>query len=146
MMKVRITIKGSQTVPDGDTETFELVTDGEYIRREDGAELSYVESELTGYDGLTTTFFVEPEKITLSRAGGATGDMVFSTVQKHHFLFDTGFGSITMGVGTRDVHTEFQGDGGRMVIRYDIDMNNAIVSRNEFEISFTRDEGNIWQS
>lgn len=146
MMKVRITIRGCQTMTEGEPEWFELETDGEYTPLENGAALTYVESELTGYNGLTTTFLVEPEQITLTRAGGATGDMVFTEARKHHFLFETGFGSLTMGIDTREVRAQLHDGGGRLDIRYDIDVNNTMISRNEFEITFTRDEGNIWQS
>lgn len=143
--KVKITIKGSQYVPDSDEEFFELVTDGEYVQNGSRAEVSYIESELTGYNGLKTTFIVEPDMITLSRAGGAAGDMLFTVGRKQHFLFESGYGSITMGIDTHSISSDLGEDDGQFEIRYDVDVNNAIISRNEFLINFVRDEGNIWQ-
>jgi len=129
-----ISIKGSPVFADSDDESFELMTDGEYSSEDDVSTFSYIESELTGLNGLLTTFNVEPDRVVLRRGGGINGDMIFSETQKHHFLYETPFGSITMGIDTHSIKKNMREDGGSLEIRYDIEVDNVSVSQNLFKI------------
>jgi len=134
MKKVMISIKGIPALVDNDEESFELMTDGEYSRKGGISTFRYVESELTGLNGLTTTFNVESDRVVLHRGGGFSGDMIFSENQKHHFLYDTPFGSIMMGIDTHSIKKNMSDDGGSLEIRYDIEVDNVSVSQNLFKI------------
>ena len=134
MRKVMISIKGSPVIPGGDEDGFELMTDGEYSREEGFSTLSYIESELTGLDGLQTTFNIEPDRVVLRRGDGYNGDMIFSEKQKHHFLYETPFGSILMGIDTHSIKKNLRDDGGSLEIRYDIEVDNVSVSQNLFKV------------
>ena len=137
MKKAIIFIKGMPAIADSDDAGFELMTDGEYILENGISTFRYMESELTGLDGLLTTFNVEPDRVVLRRGDGYSGDMVFSENLKHHFLYDTPYGSITMGIDTHSIKKNMRDDGGSLEIRYDIEVDNATVSRNLFEINIT---------
>ena len=66
----RIAITGTQTMEDGGPQTLELVTDGSYCYEPGFALLSYVESEMTGLEGVVTSFQIEDGKtVTLRRSG-----------------------------------------------------------------------------
>jgi len=135
MKKVMISIKGTPVPVEGEDDSFELMTDGEYFLDGDKSTFSYVESELTGVDGMLTTFNVEPDKVTLSRGGGLSGDMIFAENQKHHFLYATPYGSIMLGIDTHSIKQNMSDDGGSLEIRYDIEVDNISVSKNLFEIN-----------
>jgi len=135
MKKVMISIKGTPLPTEDENEAFELMTDGEYMHEGGVSTFSYIESELTGVNGLLTTFNVEPDRVVLSRAGGTTGDMIFSENQKHHFLYDTPFGSILMGIDTHSINEDMRDDGGSLEICYDVEVDNVSVSRNLFQIN-----------
>ena len=134
MRRATISIKGSPVFADSDDDAFELMTDGEYSRENGISTFSYVESELTGFAGMLTTFNVEPDCVILRRGGGINGDMIFSEKQKHHFLYETPFGSITMGIDTHSIIKNMNDDGGSLEIRYDIEVDNISVSQNLFQI------------
>ena len=134
MKKVIIWIKGKPVMTDGDDDGFELMTDGEYIMKNGISTFSYFESEMTGLDGLLTTFNVEPDRVVLRRGDGYGGDMVFSENAKHHFLYDTPYGAVTMGIDTHSIKKNMRDDGGSLEIRYDIQVDNVAVSQNLFEI------------
>jgi len=134
MRKAMISIKGSPALSvDGD-DGYELMTDGMYVRKNGVSSFSYVESALTGLDGLLTTFDVEADRVVLRRDGNSTGDMIFSENQKHNFLYETPFGSILMGIDTHSIEKNMCDDGGSLEIRYDIEVDNVAVSRNLFQI------------
>ena len=137
MKKVTISIIGSIGPADSDSDGFELMTDGEYLRENGVSTFSYMESALTGYDGIPTTFNVEPDRVVLHRGGGQIADMIFCETQKHHFLYETPFGPITMGIGTHSIKKNMRDDGGNLEIRYDIEVDNVAVSRNLFKINIS---------
>ena len=134
MRKAMISIKGLPAYSYNEDDGYELMTDGEYLSKDGISTFSYFESELTGLDGLITTFNVEPDRVVLSRGGDMSGEMIFSEKQKHNFLYETPFGSIMMGIDTHSIQRNLRDDGGSLEIRYDIEVDNVAVSRNLFQI------------
>ena len=134
MKKVSISIKGMPAMADSEEEGFELMTDGEYMQKNGVSTFSYVESELTGLNGLLTTFNVESDRVVLRRGDGIGEDMVFSENLKHHFIYDTPYGGVIMGIDTHSIKKNMQEDGGSLEIRYDIEVDNIAVSQNLFQI------------
>ena len=134
MKKVMISIKGLPVFAADEDDVFELMTDGEYLQRDGISTFSYIESMLTGQDGLLTTFDVEHDRVVLKRGDGISGDMIFSENQKHHFLYDTPFGSVMLGIDTHSITKNMSDDGGNLEIRYDIEVDNVAVSQNLFKI------------
>ena len=66
---VMLTVKGSQSYAGEAPEVIELVTDGTLEAVADGWKLSYEESELTGLQGVHTTFLIQDDQVTLTRTG-----------------------------------------------------------------------------
>jgi len=135
MKRAMISIKGAPVPTDSDDDSFELMTDGEYAQKDGVSTFRYFESELTGLDGLLTTFNVENDRVILRRGGELLDEMIFSEKQKHHFLYETPFGSILMGIDTHSIKKNMRDDGGSLEIRYDIEVDNVSVSRNLFQIN-----------
>lgn len=135
MKKVLISIKGFQTAQHSEEESFELVTDGEYALDDGVVHFSYMESELTGYAGMKTSFLVEQDRVVLTRAGGLNGEMIFSEGRKHHFVYETTYGSLTMGIDTQSITKKLDENGGDLEIHYVIDVDNVALSRNSFKIN-----------
>ena len=135
MRKAMISIKGSPAYPYNEDDGYELMTDGVYLSKDGFSVFSYMESELTGFNGLLTTFNVEPDRVVLKRGGDMISEMIFSEKQKHNFLYETPFGSIMMGIDTRSIQRNLRDDGGSLEIRYDIEVDNVAVSQNLFQIN-----------
>ena len=133
--KVMISIKGLPVFASSDDDAFELMRDGEYSQKDGISTFSYIESTLTGQEGMLTTFDVENDRVVLRRGDGMSGDMIFSENQKHHFLYDTPFGSVMLGIDTHSITNEMSDDGGNLEIRYDIEVDNVSVSQNLFKIN-----------
>jgi len=132
--KVFISIKGLPVFSTNDDDAFELMTDGVYQRHNGVSTFTYAESMLTGQDGMLTTFDVEQDRVILKRGDGLSGDMIFSENQKQHFLYDTPFGSVMLGIDTHRITKNMSDDGGNLEIRYDIEVDNVSVSQNLFKI------------
>ena len=132
---VIISIQGRQDLEDGEPETIELVTEGILAREDGGYTLSYQESELTGMKGTLTTFQVEKDCITLMRIGEFNSQMVFQEGQRHLSVYDTPYGSLSVGIHTRKMRSTLGEKGGNIDIDYKIEIDHKVAGVNGFHIN-----------
>lgn len=133
MKNAILTIKGLAGT-DEDGEDIELVTDGAYSFDEKRAAIEYMESELTGMRGTRTAFSVEPDSVMITRSGTVNMHMLFEAGRKNYFNYETPYGTMTMGVDTQSIKNELHERGGRLEVRYIMDLGSSVVTRNKFEI------------
>ena len=112
----------------------ELVTEGKLAVQDGALCLSYEESELTGMEGTTTVFQVEPEKVTLLRLGSVQSEMVFEDGRRHMSLYSTPYGNMEIGVRARRLNSTLELTGGRLEIDYDIEINHMLAGQSLFRI------------
>ena len=134
---VIISIKGVQRLEDADPDTMELVTEGRLEQDGNSYTLSYQESELTGLEGTTTTFRIAPDRITLRREGTLNSEMIFQEGQKHVSLYETPYGGLMLGVNTHRAKADLGTAGGRLSIRYALEVDSQPIGENSFEIQVT---------
>ena len=123
--EVTLSIEGRQTYQDQEPEIIELVTDGTMEFRDGGWDISYEESELTGLAGVTTTFRVEPGKVTLDRKGPLNSTMVFQENVVHESLYQMPFGALMLSVKATQVFFDIVPDGGVIDLSYNISIENT---------------------
>lgn len=123
--EVTLFIQGRQTYQDQEPEVIELVTDGTMEFRSGGWDISYEESELTGLAGVTTTFRVEPGKVTLTRKGPLNSTMVFQENVVHESLYQMPFGALMLSVKATSLFFDIVPDGGVIDLSYNISIENS---------------------
>lgn len=123
--KVMLSVQGKQSYMGQEPDRIELVTEGEMEYRDGGWDISYEESDLTGMKGVTTTFRVEPEKITLIRSGALRSQMVFSKDLVHESLYSMDFGALLIRVCATHLFFDLTPDGGIIDLVYTIEIENA---------------------
>lgn len=122
---VLLSIRGRQEYPEQEPEVIELTTDGTMEFRNGGWDISYEESELTGLAGVTTTFRVEPGKVTLDRKGALKSRMVFEQGVEHNSLYQMPFGALMLSVKATHVFYDIVPDGGVIDLSYNINIENT---------------------
>ena len=122
-------------------ESLDFTTDGVYSYEDGVCRLSYLESEVTGMPGTRTSVVVTPESIVVDRDGYLTSRMEFREGKRNSFLYDTPYGTATMGVDTRRIRHSFDEHGGRAEIDYVVDMEHSVAVRNKFMINVTEQTG-----
>ena len=122
---VILSIRGSQRYDDQEPEIIELVTAGTMEFRDGGWDICYEETELTGLAGVTTTFRVEPGKVTLSRTGAMKSQMIFQEGVAHESLYQLPFGALMMTVKATSVFYDIVPDGGVIDLSYNINIENS---------------------
>ena len=123
--EVVLSIRGRQHYPEQEPEVIELVTEGTMEFRNGGWDICYEESELTGLAGVTTTFRVEPDKVTLDRKGALKSQMVFQQGIAHDSLYQMPFGALMLTVKATSVFYDIVPDGGVIDLAYNINIENA---------------------
>ena len=131
---VVLSIRGRQTYADQDPEVIELVTEGVLEQTKDGWDLRYQESDLTGLDGVTTTFRVEGEKVTLIRTGKLNSQMVFREGVVHDSLYKMEFGALMLSVCASKVQTELSFDGGVIDLVYSIEIEQSAAGTIDYHL------------
>ena len=122
---VVLSIQGRQTYAGQEPEVIELVTEGTMELRNGGWDISYEESALTGLEGVTTTFRVEPGKVILTRTGKLQSQMVFEEGIPHDTLYQMAFGTLMMTVKATFVFFDIVEDGGTIDLSYNLDIENT---------------------
>lgn len=134
MKDVIISVKGLMGTDENGDE-IELVTKGLYSYRNGKARFSYLESELTGMEGTKTAFDVSEGYTSITRTGSVTMQMVFEEGKKNYFVYNTPYGSMTMGVDTHSVYSKLGEDGGSLNVKYVLDISGSMVSRNNLDVN-----------
>ena len=124
MTNVVLSIRGSQEYPGQEPEVIELVTDGTMEFRNGGWNISYQESALTGLEGVTTTFRVEPDQVILTREGTLNSQMVFQLGVDHESLYQMPFGALLLTVRATHLFYDIVPDGGVIDLSYNINIEN----------------------
>lgn len=124
-----------QDVDSKDPNILEFTTDGLYSYEDDVGCFTYKESDVTGMEGTTTSVFVMPDQIVVDRDGTVTSRMVFKEGQSNSFLYDTPFGSATMGIRTGHLTHSFNENGGNFEVEYVVNMEHKVFTKNRFSVN-----------
>ena len=122
---VVLAIRGRQNYEDQEPDIIELTTDGTMEFRDGGWDISYEETALTGLEGVTTVFRVEPDKVILTRNGKLRSEMVFQKGVIHESLYQMDFGAMMIAVCAQFLYFDITPDGGMVDLVYSIDIENS---------------------
>ncbi len=135
---VMLRIRGRQFYEDQEPETIELLTEGTLEPVDGGWDIAYEESELTGLAGVHTTFRVEPQKVTLTRTGKLSSQMVFQEGVFHDSLYRTDFGMTMMiTVCASKIHSSLGPQGGQVELVYAIEIERSAAGLIEYFLEIT---------
>ena len=117
---VMLSIQGRQYYAQQDPEVIELTTEGTMQWVDNGWEISYEESELTGLVGTTTTFRLEDGQVVLIRKGQVRSQMIFREGVPHDSLYQLDFGALLITVCAKQIQAQITEAGGTIDLVYSI--------------------------
>ncbi len=135
---VMLSIRGRQNYPGQEPEVIELVTEGTMEQRPNGWALVYEESDLTGLKGVTTTFLVEQDKVTLDRKGPLCSQMVFQTGVHHESLYQMEFGALLITVCASKVYHDITPQGGTVDLTYTIEIEHSAAGTIDYHLDIKK--------
>lgn len=131
---VILSIRGRQAYLDQEPDIIELVSEGTLEYRSGGWDLSYEESDITGLEGVTTTFRLEGETVTLTRSGKLNSQMVFKPGFVHESLYRAEFGTMLMSVCATKVHYDLSEKGGTVDLKYNIEIEQTAAGTIDYHL------------
>ena len=131
---VLLSIRGRQAYLDQEPDTIELVTEGTLEYRDNGWDIQYEESDLTGLSGVTTTFRVERDKITLTRTGRLHSQMVFQEGVHHDSLYQMEFGALMITVCANRIFAQLDKNGGVIDLVYGIEIEQSTAGEVDYHL------------
>ena len=138
--KVMLSIRGRQTYLDQEPDVIELVTEGTMEKQGDAWQLCYEESDLTGLEGVTTTFRIEPKIITLTRTGRLNTQMVFQEGVFHNSLYQMEFGALMITVCASRIKAELTEKGGVVDLVYGIEIEQSTAGVIDYHLEIKTKE------
>ena len=131
---VVLSVRGRQRYADQEPEKIELVTEG--VLEQDGTawKLSYEESELTGLQGVSTTFLIDQKNVTLKRTGRLNSQMVFQEGVAYDSLYQMEFGTMMLTVCATKVEVDLTPEGGTIDLKYKIEVEQNAAGMIEYHL------------
>ena len=131
---VVLAIRGRQSYEDQEPDVIELTTDGTMEFRDGGWDISYEETALTGMEGVTTVFRVEPDKLILTRTGKLRSQMIFQKDVTHESLYQMDFGALMISVCAQFLYFDITPEGGMIDLVYSIDIENSAMGLVDYHL------------
>ena len=120
----------------GEVDTVNLVTRGSFRKRNGHYYITYKETEATGYEGNVTTVRVEADKrVSMLRHGMAPSQLIVERGKRHVCHYDSGFGSLSLGVAADEILNHLTDSGGDVTFSYTLDTGSSQLSRNKVTIT-----------
>lgn len=132
-----ITVKGTMEHGD-DADSVELMTRGHFAHKGTNFFITYKESETTGYDGCTTTLKVaeNADMVSMLRHGPMASQLIIEKGVRHVCHYETGYGSMNLGVAADEIETALTEQGGNVKFSYTLDTGNeSFISRNLVDVT-----------
>lgn len=131
---VTISVQGEQFYEGMEPDRSELLTEGTLEKTEQGWQVRYEESELTGMEGTSTMFDITADGVTLRREGAVQSEMHFCRGEISTSAYETPYGSLTVEIGTSLLRAEVDEGGGELEIRYSIAVEHQVTGENRILI------------
>lgn len=131
---VILSICGRQAYLDQEPDVIELITEGTLEYRDDGWDIRYEETDLTGLSGVTTTFRVERDKIILTRTGKLNSQMVFQEGKSHDSLYQMEFGALMITVCATRIMAQLDENGGMIDLVYGIEIEQSTAGTIDYHL------------
>ena len=131
---VVLAIRGRQSYEDQEPDVIELTTEGTMEFKNGGWDISYEETALTGLEGVTTLFRVEPDKVILTRTGKLRSEMVFQQGVVHESLYQTDVGAFMIAVCAQFLYFDITPEGGMVDLVYSIDIENSACGTVDYHL------------
>lgn len=132
---VFITIRGTQEA-DGEKDTTELYTQGQFYKKDSAFYIAYDESEATGFAGNKTTLKIDGnEKVVFMRGPATRSHLIVESGKRNIGHYGTEMGDIAIGVSAKKIDSKLNENGGELYFSYSLDINQTHVSDNEIYIN-----------
>ena len=133
---VLINIIGIQGIDD-QTDTIEFVTEGRFGIKDGEYYISYDESGMldSGEEVKTHIHIKSSDSLVLQRSGAIKSRMLVEKGKRNTCFYSTPHGELVIGIFGELIEHNLSEKGGNLTLKYNIDSNLTLISKNEVKIS-----------
>lgn len=116
------------------------MTRGSFTLREGSYYITYRETETTGYEGNVTTLKIaaDASRVAMLRFGPQASQLVIEKGRRNLCHYETGYGSVTLGVTADGIECGLTPKGGTARFSYLLDGDvSTLISKNSLEVTVT---------
>lgn len=135
MINVVVTIIGTQRDAQGEKSKIELITEGRCYDKKGVKYIVYKDSEISGLEGVTTMLKIYDTHVVLIRTGSVDHKQEFCQGEKSYSTYVTPYGTMQIGILTKNLEIALSGLAGRLYISYDLEISGQWQSANTLSIS-----------
>ena len=131
-----ISVVGTQTV-DGESDSIEVITNGDYTRDENG-DITIVYPEFSEENPATRTDTVvtlRGKTLSIERSGSMSSRLILEKGKRHQCLYETAMGQLFIGIFTDSIKVIATDHSADIRASYQLDFNQHVVSSNDFHIT-----------
>lgn len=141
MNKILIEIKGIQRI-DIQKEKMELTTVGTFEQTSDAYIIKYTEEQEPPAAPVDVCVKIDKNEraVEMTRSGAFHSCLIIEKSKRNLCHYGTEYGDILMGISGHTIEGDYEDEKGKFIFTYDIDINGALVSRNEVRISFRKNQ------
>ena len=139
-----LSVTGMQTVEESQ-DKIELKTMASYVTKNGSRYITYKE-----YDAqhpakkYRTTIKVDADQVvTVMKGGAESHNLILEKGQRHKCEYITSFGVLSLGVYTEYIHVDLDDHGGELTVRYIIDIQSELASKNELHLKIEEAQQNV---
>ena len=116
--KALISVKSIQN--NDKNEAIEVVTPGDFYKKDDNYYVRYEETEISGMEGTTTTMKITSDSITLTRKGTTNSKMTIKKNAKDIVMYGTPHGILEFMLDTKKIDINLNDEGGNIAATYNM--------------------------
>lgn len=126
---VLVSVKGTQVI-DGEKDSVEVITAGTWYEKNGKQYLRYEEVYEEMQVTTQNTVKITPDLVEVTKKGAISSKMVYERGKQHMSNYMTPMGLIVLGITTKDIFVEADGEKLQVEISYAMEMNGQFVSDN----------------
>lgn len=123
----------SEVQTNGETDTIEFYSEGQFYEKNNKTYLSYDETELTGMKGSKVVLMIDDHHIEMHRFGTTKAKMIFELNKKTKTNYKTPYGLFKMAIKTHLLTVDLE--TGIIKINYDLNIKGLSNGHNKLVIT-----------
>lgn len=120
---------------ENDDDKIEVVTPGDFYRKDSFYYAEYKETEVSGMEGTDTTFKMNNDNFSLIRIGSTNANMDFNRKKDSLSIYDTPYGTIELRIKTNKLEVNLDEDGGDILIDYNLSVSGQKYQNTTLKIN-----------
>lgn len=134
-------IIGTQRI-DSQKDKMEMTTLGTINEFDDCYIIEYKEEQVPPTPAIDVKVKISKDEkaVEMTRSGAYNSCLIIEKSKRNLCRYGTEYGDILMGISGHTIDNEYDGNKGKFVFSYDIDINGALASKNEVSMTLRKNQ------